>query len=107
MDPCPICGNPIPDSRAFIDLGSNRLISHGRSVRLRPKAAEILWTIQNCNGRHIKAADIVGAVWPITSDQPTINCVGVHLARAKKTIVEAGVEWPIETDYGSGWRWIL
>lgn len=107
MDPCPICGTPLPDCAAFVDLKSNRLISHGRSVRLRPKAAEILWTIQRCNGRHIKSEDIVAAVWPLTSEQPTKKCVGVHLARAKKMIIEAGVDWPIETDYGSGWRWIL
>lgn len=103
---CPCCGQGVKASEFYVSLDTNRASRWGRTVRLSPQEAEILWMIwSSYPGTTRRGKLIAGLVGALDMPDDPDNILYVKLHQLRWLIAKLGVS--IETHNSHGYQIIL
>ncbi len=99
---CPCCGQPFPPTGFLIDLDSNRVTRHGRTVKVTRQQAEILFTLNAAMPKVVSTGKLASAVYgahegPIDA----VNVIKTQISLMRKTVAKLGVA--IRPEWGMGY----
>lgn len=102
---CPSCGfNLVADEPVSIGAWSvspSEVLCDGREVRMTPSERILLHSLAAMRGRVVKDSAILERI----GSEAEGHVVNVFACRIRTACRKAGVPDPIETVWGSGYRW--
>jgi DNA-binding response OmpR family regulator len=87
---CPCCGGET-DRPFVIDLSANVISCGGKTVRLRPQIAEMLYALAREYPKTVPYARIIGAVWGINEPQRPLDQLRVLASYARPDLAPLGL----------------
>jgi DNA-binding response OmpR family regulator len=102
MSCCSTCGQDLPKTRLLIDLNSNHISLGGRTVRLRPRDAEVLKVLQEASPRFVTPRHIEDRVLGLEADERCAEWVRVRISMLRKKL--RGFPLAIQNRHGIGYR---
>lgn len=103
---CPSCGfNLVADEPVAIGpwfISPSEVLHEGQMLRLTPSERILLHSLATMRGRVVKQSALYERMGA-ESEQPHI--VTVYACRVRATCRTLGIADPIETIWGSGYRW--
>ncbi len=102
MSCCSTCGQDLPKTRLLIDLNSNHISLGGRTVRLRPRDAEVLKVLQDASPRFVTPQHIEDRVLGLEAEERCSEWVRVRISMLRKKL--RGFPLAIQNRHGIGYR---
>ncbi|MBV9283093.1 MAG: response regulator transcription factor [Acidimicrobiia bacterium] len=96
-------GDRIRVGTITVDRGARQAFVSGDELALRPKEFDLLWALADEAGRVVRRERLMDDVWDEHWNGST-KTLDVHIALLRRKLEDAGVEAPIATLRGIGYR---
>jgi DNA-binding response OmpR family regulator len=102
MGCCSTCGQDLPKTLMLIDLNSNHITLGGRTVKLRPRDAEVLKVLHDASPRFVTPRHIEDRVLGLEAEERCCEWVRVRISMLRKKL--RGFPLVIQNRHGIGYR---
>lgn len=101
-DPCPCCGQPLPETGELRIDPAGIVVAGGRFAILTKQETAVLLALHQHRGRMRTKEQLLQDLYWLESEEPNIKIIDVWLCKLRKKLQPLGVV--IQTVFGQGYR---